>query len=488
MGLLLLYVALALGVSFLCSVMEAVLLSVTPSYVAALEREGSAVGERLQELKEDIDRPLAAILSLNTIAHTVGAAGAGAQAAVVFGEAYTGVIAAVLTLLILVLSEIIPKTLGAVYWRTIAPVVVRILVPTIIAMWPLVKLSKGITYLLSQDEDKVSFSREEFTALAELGEEEGVFEEKESRILRNLFRFNSLRVKDVMTPRTVVFDLDKDETIGSVVTEHDEFRFSRIPVYDEDRDDILGYVLKDEILLRAAQEEHDVRLESLVREILVVREELPLPDLLERLLDRLEHIALVVDEYGGVAGIVTMEDVVETLLGLEIVDEADSVEDMQALARQQWFKRARELGMVPDESARKAAASERSATSESDEAQATAPPIVPRVDPDAASGNLAALASERSSHASPPHAPTSPPSDALPPGVASPDASSPAAPNPDGADAGRTDDAPPSDDPSSDDPSSDDPPSGSSASGASRPSEPPPNRTAQTREEPQRKN
>ena len=349
MGLLVLYVALAIGVSFLCSMMEAVLLSVTPSYVAALERKGSAVGERIHEFKENVDRPLAAILSLNTIAHTVGAAGVGAQAAIVFGEAYTGIIAAILTLLILVLSEIIPKTLGAVYWRTLTPSVVRMLTATIIAMWPLVKLSQGITHLLSQEEEETAFSREEFTAMAELGEEEGVFEEKESRILRNLFRFNSLRVKDVMTPRTVIFDLPENTTIGEVVEEHDEFRFSRIPVYDDDPDDITGYVLKDEMLLRAAQEEFDVTLEEMARDILVVHETLPLPDLLERLLDRLEHIALVVDEYGGVAGVVTMEDVVETLLGLEIVDEADSVEDMQALARKQWFQRARELGMVSEE-------------------------------------------------------------------------------------------------------------------------------------------
>lgn len=352
--------------------MEAVLLSVTPSYVAALEREGSAVGERLHAMKENIDRPLSAILSLNTIAHTVGAAGAGAQAAVVFGEAYTGVIAAILTLLILVLSEIIPKTLGAVYWRTIAPTVVRILVPTILLMWPLVKLSQGLTYLLSQDEDEAAFSREEFTAMAELGEEEGVFEEKESRILRNLFRFNSLRVKDVMTPRTVVFDLPEGKTIGEVVEEHDEFRFSRIPVYDDTPDDVTGYVLKDEMLLRAAQEELEVPLEDIAREILVVRETLPLPDLLERLLDRLEHIALVVDEYGGVAGVVTMEDVVETLLGLEIVDEADSVEDMQALARQQWFKRARDLGVVSEEALEAVSSSQ--STDEEDQDDDHAPP------------------------------------------------------------------------------------------------------------------
>ncbi|PSQ72907.1 MAG: hemolysin [Bacteroidetes bacterium QH_6_64_77] len=365
MGLLVLYVALAIGVSFLCSMMEAVLLSVTPSYVAALERKGSAVGERIHEFKENVDRPLAAILSLNTIAHTVGAAGVGAQAAIVFGEAYTGIIAAILTLLILVLSEIIPKTLGAVYWRTLTPSVVRMLTATIIAMWPLVKLSQGITHLLSQEEEETAFSREEFTAMAELGEEEGVFEEKESRILRNLFRFNSLRVKDVMTPRTVIFDLPENTTIGEVVEEHDEFRFSRIPVYDDDPDDITGYVLKDEMLLRAAQEEFDVTLEEMARNILVVHETLPLPDLLERLLDRLEHIALVVDEYGGVAGVVTMEDVVETLLGLEIVDEADSVEDMQALARKQWFKRARELGMVSEE------ALETPTTNEADELDET---------------------------------------------------------------------------------------------------------------------
>ncbi|WP_119842847.1 CNNM domain-containing protein [Salinibacter ruber] len=364
MGLLLLYVALAIGVSFLCSVMEAVLLSVTPSYVAALEREGSTVGKRLHQFKENVDRPLAAILSLNTIAHTVGAAGVGAQAAVVFGEAYTGIVAGVLTLLILVLSEIIPKTLGAVYWRTLTPALVRLLTATIILMWPLVKLSQGLTYLLSQDEDEAAFSREEFTAMAELGEEEGVFEEKESRILRNLFRFNSLRVKDVMTPRTVIFQMPEHRTIGDVVEEHDEFRFSRIPVYDDDPDDITGYVLKDEMLLRAAQEEFDVSLSEISRDILVVHETLALPDLLERLLDRLEHIALVVDEYGGVAGVVTMEDVVETLLGLEIVDEADSVEDMQALARKQWFKRARELGMVSDEALEAPTNAEAEASSE----------------------------------------------------------------------------------------------------------------------------
>lgn len=377
MGLLLLYVTLAIGVSFLCSIMEAVLLSITPSYVAALERDGNAtLGEQLKSYKEDIDRPLAAILSLNTVAHTVGAAGAGAQATVVFGDAYVGVISAVLTLMILVFSEIIPKTLGAGYWRSLAPAVVRVLRPTIVVMWPFVKLSQGLSYVLANGEEQSSFSREEFTAMAELGEEEGVFEEKESHILRNLFRFNSLRVKDVMTPRTVIFDLPETETIGDVVNEHDAFRFSRIPVYGENRDDVTGYVLKDELLLRAAQEELEVPLSELAREMLVVQPTLPLPDLLERLLDRLEHIALVVDEYGGVAGIVTMEDVVETLLGMEIVDEADSVEDMQALARQQWFRRAKKLGMLSEDAAAEADVIASGDSSSSETPTTVAPPDV----------------------------------------------------------------------------------------------------------------
>lgn len=351
-GLLVLYVLLALGFSFLCSILEAALLSVTPSYVAALEQEGHAVAERLRDYKDDIDRPLAAILSLNTIAHTVGATGAGAQAARVVGEGELAVAltSGVLTLLILVVSEIIPKTLGAIYWRQIAPVMALVLTVIIWAMWPFVKLSQAITRLISSGEDqKASVSREEFTAMAELGEEEGVFEEEESRILKNLFRFSSLRVRDIMTPRTVVQALHEERPIGAIIEEHDEFRFSRIPVYAENRDDITGYVLKDQILLKAAQEEQTMSLHDLRRDIIGVPETLPLPELFERLVDHIEHIALVVDEYGGTAGIVTMEDVVETLLGMEIVDEADSTEDMQVLARRQWIKRAQRVNLISED-------------------------------------------------------------------------------------------------------------------------------------------
>ncbi|MFW5973668.1 MAG: hemolysin family protein [Bacteroidota bacterium] len=349
MTLLIVYIALALTASFLCSIMEAVLLSVTPSYVAVKEQQGHRVAPQLMRLKADIDRPLAAILSLNTIAHTVGAAGAGAQAAFLFGDAYIGLISALLTLAILVFSEIIPKTLGALYWRSMAPFMVRILIPTIWLMWPLVKLSQVVTRLLSRGKPEATVSREEMTALADLGHREGVFEEEESRILKNLFRFGGLRVRDIMTPRTVVTALPTTMTIREVIRKFREFRFSRIPIYGASRDDVAGYVLKDEILLKAAQDALDLRLEDLRRDMLVVPDVLRLPDLFERLLDSGEHIALVVDEYGGVEGIVTMEDVVETLLGLEIVDEVDSVMDMQAMARQQWYRRARRLGLITEE-------------------------------------------------------------------------------------------------------------------------------------------
>ena len=349
MALLVFYVLLALGVSFLCSVLEAVLLSVTPSYVAALEDDRPAAAEQLRTLKDDIDRPLAAILSLNTIAHTIGAAGAGAQAAKVYGSASVGIFSAVLTLLILIISEIIPKTLGASYWRELAPLSARSLRLLILVLYPLVVMSQGITRLLARGEKQASVSREEITALAELGHQEGVFEKEESRILKNLFRFSSLRVRGIMTPRTVLFALPETRTVGEVMHDHTHLRFSRIPLYGKNRDDITGYVLKDDLLLKAAQDEQALALSDFKREMFVVPDTLPLPEFFERLLDKSEHIALVVDEYGGVAGVASMEDVVETLLGLEIVDEADSAEDMQELARQQWLKRARSLGVVSDD-------------------------------------------------------------------------------------------------------------------------------------------
>ena len=349
MILLIVFVLFTIGVSFLCSIVEAVLLSITPSYTAKLEQNAHPLAKQLRSLKSNIDRPLAAILSLNTIAHTMGAAGAGAQAAVVFGSTAVGIFSAIFTFLVLIFSEIIPKTLGALYWRQMAPFVIRTLFYLILPMWPLVKMSQVITRMLTRNRKRTSFSREEFTALAEIGKREGVFEENESRILKNLFRFGSIRAKDIMTPRIVVYALPESKTIDEVIKEEENFfRFSRILVYAEQRDHVTGYVLKDQILLKAAQNEGSETLDSLAREVTVVPETMPLSALFERLTSRLDHIALVVDEYGGFAGIVTMEDIVETLLGMEIVDEEDTARDMQELARQQWLLRAKRLGLVSE--------------------------------------------------------------------------------------------------------------------------------------------
>lgn len=349
MTLLIFYVLLALGVSFACSVMEAVLLSVTPGYVGALERRQEPVGERLRELKDEIERPLAAILTLNTIAHTVGAAGAGAQAAVVFGSASVGIFSAVLTLLILILSEIIPKTLGASYWRRLAPPVARVLPALTWMVWPLVVLSLWLEGFISRRGEADTVSREEIAAMAEEGRRVGVVREAESRILERLFLFGELRVHDVMTPRTVVFTLPAQATLEDVLEGHEVLPFSRIPLYRSEPGETEGYVLKDELLRTAASGEGNTRLEELRRDFLVVPEHLALPDVFERMVEEGELISLVVDEHGSMEGIVTMEDVIETILGHEIVDEADSVEDMRELARRRWRRRAERMGIDVEE-------------------------------------------------------------------------------------------------------------------------------------------
>ena len=349
MNLLLFYLALAIGVSFLCSILEAVILSVSPSYIAMLEQDGHRSGSQLRKLKEDIDRPLSGILSLNTIAHTVGAAGVGAQAQIVFGETYVAITSAVLTFLILVLSEIIPKTLGATYWRQLAPLSAPLLRGLMVLLYPFVVLSQVITRIISRNAGNTAISREEFSAMADLGAEQGVFEEEESRIFKNLIRFNSLRASDIMTPRTVVVGFSEEDTVRDVFDRYKELRFSRLPLFGENRDDVTGYVLKNDLLIELARDRHDTPLKKIRREVLILPEMIHLRDLFERLLQRQDHIAIVVDEYGGFSGIVTMEDVVETLLGMEIVDEVDAIEDMQKLARQNWLKRAQRLGIIEPE-------------------------------------------------------------------------------------------------------------------------------------------
>ncbi|MFV1883445.1 MAG: hemolysin family protein [Balneola sp.] len=348
MALLIFYLALAIAVSFLCSILEAVVLSITPSYVALKEREQKKAGLLLRALKEDIDRPLSAILTLNTIAHTVGAAGVGAQAQVVFGNAYVSITSAVLTLLILVFSEIIPKTLGANYWKSMAMPAAKMTRLLIWITYPFVLLSKGITKWLGSDEKGPTLSREEFSAMADQGVEEGVFEEGESTIFKNLIRFSHLKVRDIMTPRIVVIKFQEETTVNEVLSKH--LHVSRMPVFGTNEEDITGYVLKVDLYSNLAEGNAEKTLKEIKRKVLIVPETTSLKMLLKNFLENQEHIAVVVDEYGGFAGVVTMEDVVETLLGIEIVDEIDAIEDMQKLARQKWRERAKKLGIEIPES------------------------------------------------------------------------------------------------------------------------------------------
>ncbi|TXB69423.1 CNNM domain-containing protein [Phaeodactylibacter luteus] len=360
MGLLIFFFLLSIIVSFLCSVWEAVLLSITPSFVEVQYKEGTRTGQLLKVFKEDIDRPLSAILTLNTIAHTVGAIGVGAQAGEQFGDkdliigglsmpfSVEALVGAVMTLAILILSEIIPKTVGANNWKRLSGFTVTSLNFIIYALYPLVWVSQFITKSLKKDKEKSVLSRADFSAMAEIGEKEGIFRSNESRIIHNLLRLNTIRTKDVMTPRTVVKAANQDRTIAEFYENNPKLQFSRIPVFAESKDHINGFVLKDEILSSIISQQGGEPLKSIMREILIINEQVPLPDLFNQLMEKREHIALVVDEFGGMGGIVTMEDVIETLLGIEIVDEQDNIEDMQMLARKNWEKRAQILGLLEE--------------------------------------------------------------------------------------------------------------------------------------------
>lgn len=343
------FFATALSASFLCSILEAALLSVTPSHLAKLEQDRPKVGARLRALKSQIDRPLAAILSLNTIANTAGAAGVGAEAQRIWGSQALAVASVALTLSILFISEILPKTLGAMHWRRLTGFIAAVLPPLILLTLPLVWMSEAVTRSLKRRRVADKLSREEFAALARIGEEQGVFDESEMRILRNLFLFGSLRTRDIMTPRTVVFSLEENTTVRNAIARRGSMIFSRIPIWRDNPDHVTGYILKDQLLLRAARNELDVPVHSFAREALMVPDTIPVPALFEKLLDNREHIAVVVDEYGGVDGVVTMEDVIETLIGLEIVDEMDSVQDMRAMARSKWEARAKHIESNPPE-------------------------------------------------------------------------------------------------------------------------------------------
>lgn len=346
MGLLLFYLSLALIISFLCSILEAVLLSTPQSYLMVSQNKGEKWADSFVELKSNIDKPLSAILSLNTVAHTVGASGVGAEAVKVFGEAYFGVVSAVLTILILVFTEIIPKTIGARYWRGLAKPGVLLIKIFIVITYPLVYVSAIITKAISSGDTGNTTSRDEISALASIGATEGIFSEKEHKIIQNVLRLKNIRVTQIMTPRVVVAVADEDTTVVEFMQDKDYLKYSRIPIYHEETENITGYVFRQEVFEKLAEDNHEMKLKEIRRDIVMIPNTNTLYVVWERLLETKEHIALVVDEYGGVDGVVTLEDIIETLLGLEILDEKDTVSDMQKFARERWQMRQVKYNMI----------------------------------------------------------------------------------------------------------------------------------------------
>lgn len=349
MTLLIIYLLFAIGGSFLCSILEAVLLSTPVSFIDVKLKQGHKSAHRLRQIKENIDRPLAAILSFNTIAHTIGAVGVGAQAAIVFQNISFGIISATLTVLILVFSEIIPKTIGAKYWRKLALPSGKIINVIIILMYPFVLIAELISKLFTGNEQEFTVSRDELSAMADIGTKEGIFEEKENKIIQSLVRLKTVITDEVMTPRVVVTTADENMTIKEFLANKTHIHYSRIPLYSNDKDSITGYTTRKLVLDKQAENLQDIKLKDIKREIVAVYAKAPVYQVWELLLKRKEHIALVVDEFGGMDGIITMEDILETILGLEITDETDRVTDMQEYARKRWEERRLKYSFFDDE-------------------------------------------------------------------------------------------------------------------------------------------
>ncbi|GAB4243847.1 MAG: CNNM domain-containing protein [Saprospiraceae bacterium] len=355
MSLLIGFFLLSIIFSFLCSVWEAVLLSITPSFIKRMETERPPLGALIKKLKEDIDRPLSAILTLNTIAHTVGAIGVGAQAGKLFGSqsiqlagfslSYESIIAALMTLAILFLSEIIPKTIGANNWRSLAGFTARSLNMLVVILKPFVWLSYKLTRMLKKDKSKSVFSKQDFAAMTEVVSESGALEQADIRLIKNLLKFDDLTAQDVMTPRTVMVMADEDQTLEEFYQESRPLQYSRIPLYKDNPEKITGLLLKNDLLDNMLNGKKNELLRNLKRPVAMVPYNMSLRKVFEKLQGKREHLAIVVDEFGGPIGLITLEDVIETLLGLEIMDETDSIADLQQYARNLWKERSRKLGM-----------------------------------------------------------------------------------------------------------------------------------------------
>lgn len=326
--------------------LESMILSITPSYIIIQLEKKKKFAKYLNSLKKDIEKPLIAILTLNTFANTIGAAGVGASAQEIWGEEYITIVSIVVTLLILILSEIIPKTIGATYWQQLAPFATYILRFLYIVLFPFVWTLQFITHIFKKEKGKQDISKYDIAVLSDLSVKEGVLNINESKIIKNLLQFSEIKIKDIMTPRTVLVSADEDSTIKNLYEKGSAKHFSRIPIFKNHKENITGYVLKDDVLLKIIEGKGEEKLSICKRKVQKISEETPIPDLYRILMERKEHIAIAVDNHNGLAGLVTMEDVIETILGIEITDESDFIEDMQKFARKNWEYRARKQGLL----------------------------------------------------------------------------------------------------------------------------------------------
>ncbi|TNF87302.1 MAG: HlyC/CorC family transporter [Gammaproteobacteria bacterium] len=346
MTLLIFYLAIAIGVSFLCSILEAVLLSTTPSYIETLKSERPRAGDVVDRVKQRLDESLAAILILNTFAHTMGAFGVGAQALMVFGPQWETLIAVLLTLAILYFSEIIPKTLGATFWRALLLPSAYLILWLIKLVYPLVWISTRLTSLFGRDAES-EITREEILAMASLGKKGGALIAREREYLSNVLSLREVATEEVLTPRTVVHMLEQNMHVSDALDDPRTRQFSRMPVYDESPDIITGKVLRHDLFMAERSGHGAEPVKNFAKQIIAVSEKLPVVHLLELMLKNRVHLCLVEDEFGQASGIVTLEDAIETLLGREIVDESDAVEDMQELARDKYRERLRDSKVKP---------------------------------------------------------------------------------------------------------------------------------------------
>ena len=337
MGLLFVFLLGAMGISFLCSVLESVLMSTSLSYINLREEEGYKPATLMGQYKEDTGRPLAAILSLNTIANTIGAAGVGMQVVALGYGKWFGAVSALTTILILFFGEIIPKVIGTTYWRELMGFTARTIHLLIFILYPLVWLVELISRMVPDNEDDPSVSREEVLAMVNVGEEEGVVDEDENKIFTNLMRLDSIHAYDVMTPRVVAKTAPENMTLRAYYDNDEYDHFSRIPLYNPEAPEyITGYVLRNDALEELTEDHFRKTLGGIKRSLPAFDQDMTLGTIFDSMLKQKSQIAQIIDEYGMFVGILTLEDIIETIFGLEIIDENDTVIDMQQYARERW--------------------------------------------------------------------------------------------------------------------------------------------------------